>query len=230
MSRFVFSLSVFALCLCLFLPQISLAEISSFDQSQFSLSQFNQSHAPRPGSESSLYGGRGFYLPVYLNNNSRWNHYYPTGLAGDSSDIMFNPACKREPYSGKSCIQIEYKARSARGGHWAAMYWQYPAYNWGYREGGGLDLSGASKLVFWARGETGGEIIDRFAVGGAEGTYKDTAKAGIGPIMLTADWKRYEIDLTGENLSSISSGFSLALSYSRNRNGAVFYLDDVYFV
>jgi len=106
------------------------------------------------------------------------------------------------------------------------MYWQNPANNWGDREGG-YDLTGATKLTFWVRGENGGERIEEFKIGGITGLYPDSDIAGIGPVMLTQEWKQYEIDLRGKDLSYISGGFAWSTNLDVNLNGVTFYLDDV---
>ncbi|MEK6733085.1 MAG: hypothetical protein AABY55_05600, partial [Candidatus Omnitrophota bacterium] len=108
----------------------------------------------------------------------------------------------------------------------AGMYWQSPANNWGDKKGG-FDLTGATKLTFWARGAKGGERVEEFKLGGITGLYPDSDIAGIGPVMLTQDWKRYEIDLSGKDLSYISGGFCWATNIDVNPDGATFYLDDI---
>ncbi len=231
MSRFkLVCLGLLVLFLPLLLPQPSFAEISQLDQSQFTQSQLAQSHNNQPRAGRLAPGRHTSYFPVYLDTHSHLNHFYPTGLAGDRSDVLFNLAYRTNTHSGKTCVRIDYKSRGSQGAFWAAMYWQNPAYNWGYKNGGGYNLSGASKLVFWARGEKGGEVIDQFTIGGAIGTYGDSAKASIGPVVLTNEWQKHEISLEGADLSFISSGFSWVISHFKNPEGAVFYLDDIYYI
>ena len=45
--------------------------------------------------------------------------------------------------------------------------------------------------------------------------------------MLTQEWKQYEIDLSGKDLSYISGGFCWATNLDVNPDGVVFYLDDI---
>jgi hypothetical protein len=63
----------------------------------------------------------------------------------------------------------------------------------------GLTLAtGARSLTFWAKGETGGEVVS-FTTGGIQGMtepYKDTFNAGTGNVTLTTTWTQYTIDLT----------------------------------
>ncbi len=130
-------------------------------------------------------------------------------------------------HSGTTSIRIEHLPRRSQGAGWIGIYWQNPANNWGSKRAG-FDLRGAKKLTFWARGEKGGEIISEFKMGGIAGEFSDSASAGIGPAMLTQDWKQYEIDLTGQDLSHIIGGFGFSLSGDDNpAEGTVFYLDTI---
>lgn len=168
-------------------------------------------------------------IPIYRDFESQSSSFYPTGFMGDYSDISYNAAYRKNPYSGKSCIQIVYKNKASKRLGWAGMYWQSPAYNWGNMEKGRKDLSGVTKLVFWARGEKGGERIESFKVGGIKGRYRDSCEVMIGPLNLKAEWQKYEIDLRGQDLTSLSGGFAWTMKLERNPRGAIFYLDEVYY-
>ncbi len=163
---------------------------------------------------------------VYTEKHARTNHYIPSGWMGDNGDISYNDGCTERPYSGATCIKIIYGSNVSQGARWAGIYWQSPANNWGDKKGG-YDLTGASKLTFWARGENGGERIEEFKIGGLSGQYPDTDTAYLGPVVLTKEWKQYEIDLTGKDLSYISGGFCWSTNVDVNPDGCVFYLDDI---
>ena len=165
-------------------------------------------------------------FPVYTNGRSPDNHYVPSGYMGDYSDVSINPACFDDPHSETTCIKIVYSDALSQGARWVGVYWQNPANNWGDRQGG-FDLTGATKLSFWVRGENGGERIEEFKMGGVTGLYPDSDIAGIGPVLLTREWKRYAIDLRGKDLSYISGGFAWATNIDVNPEGATFYLDDI---
>lgn len=164
-----------------------------------------------------FYVFRGFQAPE--------NHYAPSGWMGDTRDIGFNDRHKT-PEISHSIIRVSYAAKAAQGNGWAGMYWQYPANNWGSRSGG-FNLNGAKSLVFMARGDKGGEIVSQFKLGGIEEAYADSGSAVLGPVTLTKEWKRYEINLEGQELSSISGGFCWVMNRDDNPTGAVFYLDDI---
>ncbi|MBN1405888.1 MAG: hypothetical protein JW946_05150, partial [Candidatus Omnitrophica bacterium] len=139
---------------------------------------------------------------------------------------VYNDNCVENPHSGTSCIKITYKPDASQGARWAGIYWQSPANNWGDKKGG-FDLTGANKLTFWAKGEKGGENIEEFKIGGISGAYPDSDIAYLNPIVLTKEWKQYEIDLKGKDLSYISGGFCWSTNLDVNPNGCIFYLDDI---
>ncbi|MFC1755579.1 hypothetical protein ACFL96_19675 [Thermoproteota archaeon] len=165
-------------------------------------------------------------LYVYADKGAITNRYIPSGWMGDNSDIRLHVGSTEDPYFGSTCIKIEYLNQVSQGARWAGMFWQHPAHNWGSRDGG-LDLSKATKLTFWARGNKGGEVIEEFKVGGIMGEYSDSDSAGIGPVKLTKEWKQYTIDLTGKDLSYILGGFCWSASLDVNPEGATFFLDEV---
>ena len=163
---------------------------------------------------------------VYADKNSAGNHYIPSGWMGDYGDIKINDQSMTNPYSGTTCIEFVYSAKKAQGQGWAGVYWQNPANNWGSKKGG-FDLTGMTKLTFWARGAQGGEKIQKFIVGGIKGMYSDTLEVELGPIELAATWKQYTINLCGKDLSYVSGGFGWVSSSDLNPEGATFYIDEI---
>ncbi|MFH1478646.1 MAG: hypothetical protein ABIG92_02585 [Candidatus Omnitrophota bacterium] len=175
---------------------------------------------------SQAAGGAFKTFPIYTDGRSPDNHYIPSGYMGDFSDVRIDQSCFDNPYAGSTCIKITYTNKASQGARWVGTYWQNPANNWGDKKGG-FDLTGAAKLSFYAKGEKGGERIEEFKMGGLTGQYPDSDVAGIGPVLLTKEWKKYEVDLGGKDLSYISGGFCWATNLDVNPNGAVFYLDDI---
>ncbi|MFA5157341.1 MAG: hypothetical protein WC532_08200 [Candidatus Omnitrophota bacterium] len=165
---------------------------------------------------------------VYSNKNVQGNHYAPSGWMGDVGDIKLNDQFAENPHSGPNCMQFVYSGKKSQNQGWAGVYWQNPANNWGTKKGG-FDLTGMTKLTFWARGAKGGEVIQKFMVGGIKGTYPDTAVVEMGPVELTDTWKEYTINLAGKDLSYISGGFAWVTTSDLNPNGATFFIDDVKF-
>ncbi len=165
---------------------------------------------------------------VYTDKNARDNHYIPSGWMGDYGDVKLNDQSMDNPYSGTTCIQFIYTAKKSQDKGWAGIYWQNPANNWGSKKDG-FDLTGMTKLTFWARGAKGGEVIQKFMVGGIKGLYPDSASVEVGPIELTDTWKQYTINLAGKDLAYINGGFGWVTNADLCPEGASFYLDDIKF-
>lgn len=168
---------------------------------------------------------------IYNERGSSDSHFIPSGYMGDYSDIKMIPAYEKNPGAGKTCIRVEYSAERKQGAGWAGVYWQSPANNWGNKKGG-FDLTGYKKLTFMAKGEKGGEMIDKFGFGGIVGEKEDgdTDGAELFSIELKKQWTKYEIDLKGLDMSHIIGGFLWAANGDSNPEGAVFYLDEIVFV
>ncbi|MFA5059260.1 MAG: hypothetical protein WC676_01355 [Candidatus Omnitrophota bacterium] len=164
---------------------------------------------------------------IYADKGTRDNHFIPSGFMPDGKCLSFDDTWIENCHDGKSCIKIAYDVVCSRAGQkWAGVYWQNPANNWGNRKGG-FDLTGATSLTFWAKGEKGGERIEEFKMGGVTGDYPDSDTAMIGPVILSSEWKQYSIDLRGKDLSYVSGGFSWSTNVDVNPESCVFYLDDL---
>jgi hypothetical protein len=163
---------------------------------------------------------------VYSDRISVKNHFILSGWMGDYGDLIVDQSWSENTQSGDSCIKISYSGKATNGARWAGIYWQNPANNWGNVDGG-YDLSKATKITFWAKGEKGAERIEELKIGGLMGEYPDSDSAGIGPVILTKEWKQYVIDLKGKDLSYLSGGFAWSTNIDVNPQGAVFYLDEI---
>lgn len=172
--------------------------------------------------------GRVKEFTVYLDKGSKENHYAPSGWIGDYNDINMDEGFIASLHSGYTSIQFSYSAKKSHGQGWAGIYWQHPANNWGSKMGG-FNLAGMTKLTFWAKGAKGGEIIQKFMVGGIKGVYPDSTLVEFGPVELTDTWKQYTINLVGKDISYINGGFGWVTTAGQNANGCTFYLDDIKF-
>ena len=161
---------------------------------------------------------------VYEDFMSPKNHYAPSGWMGDVANLELDQSYSQNMHDGKSCIKMRYNAEGLK--QWAGIYWQHPANNWGDKKGG-YNITGATKLTFWARGANGYEIISEVKIGGISGDYSDTDVAWLKKIKLTGSWKKYTIDLSQSDLSSISGGFCIVFSKKDNPKGCTIFLDDI---
>ncbi|MCF7908269.1 MAG: hypothetical protein K9L86_05320 [Candidatus Omnitrophica bacterium] len=165
---------------------------------------------------------------VYSDRGSAKNHFFPYGLMGDYGDIKYSYLSKENPYSGETCIEINYCACGFQYARWAGIYWQAPANNWGTVDAG-YNLSKAAKLTFWARGAKGGENIEEFKVGGIMNEFSDSDRVSTGPLVLNKEWTQYTIDLKDKDMSYIIGGFCWIATPDANPDGIVFYLDEIKF-
>ena len=168
-------------------------------------------------------------FPVYTNFADPGNHYVPSGFMGDRSAVTMTEDWTGQPHDGKACIKVTYGGPVAGGVGWAGLYWQDPVDNWGTVPGPvGYDLSQATRLTFWVRGETGGERV-QFLVGGIDGDYGDSLYPAVKtPVLrLSTTWRQVTIDLTGADLTQIIGGFGWVATGQDNPVGATFYLDDI---
>ena len=147
--------------------------------------------------------------------------YFPSGYMGTTAAIKMNERWTVNPHSGKTCLQVQYTAPD----NWGGVVWQSPANDWGEKPGG-KNLTGANRLVFWARGEKGGEVVT-FLCGllGKDKPFYDSLQEKLDKVSLTKEWKQYSIDLKGRDLTHIKTGFAWTLAASGSP--VTFYLDDV---
>ncbi len=146
-----------------------------------------------------------------------------------------------EPYSGKSCIRIKEVLYDKDWNGWAFLngLWneenQIMELNRGEAPNEGLDLTGAEKLTFWARGAKGDENVEFFTLGFGYNEnrdileYTDSSIKKYKKVRLSNTWQKYEIDLTGTVLTNISCGFGYMAEYSSNSEEIEFYLDEIKF-
>jgi hypothetical protein len=156
--------------------------------------------------------------------------FTPSGWMGDGEYgrryVNLFEAWDKNPNSDPTCIKIVYTPGPLG---WAGIYWQNRPNNWGNTPGEDFKTIGYRKLSFWARGDEGGEIVE-FKAGGIrtpQKDYIDSFEASTGKVKLEKDWKKFIINLNEKNLSSVIGGFCWVASGSANKDGLIFYIDDV---
>ena len=160
--------------------------------------------------------------------------FTPSGWMGDGEYgrkyLNFEGSYSTDPHSSPTCIRIHYTFGPQR---WAGIYWQNRPNNWGDYPGNNYSDRGFRKIVFWAKGTTGKEVIEFKAgcIDNSKKEYRDSFCVTIGMITLLADWRRYEIDLGKSDLSSVIGGFCWVASKDYNQGKSItFYIDDICFV
>ncbi|MEO0575646.1 MAG: hypothetical protein AAF004_09295, partial [Pseudomonadota bacterium] len=150
--------------------------------------------------------------------------WVPSGWMGNTAALQLTGDDEQFPRSGRTAMRLHYSGAFG----WAAIAWQNPANNWGDMDGG-FDLTGASELELWARGEYGGESID-IGVGLLKDDvpFFDSAIARTENIELTSEYKRYRVRLRGKDLESLKTGFVVTIR--GRRTPVTVYFDDIRFI
>lgn len=151
--------------------------------------------------------------------------WVPSGWMGSTEKLMLDGEHTDGAHEGKACIKMRF---AGEPGSWVGVAWQHPPNDWGNEEGG-YDLSGATHLEVWARGQHGAEKIT-VGVGllGPDKKYPDSAKTAGKEIRLEKEWKRYRIRLKKLDLSRIKTGFVVTLT--GQRPDVTIYLDTIRFI
>jgi len=191
-------------------------------------------------------------FPVYDDNSSAGNHFHALAKIPDENALVTNFGSHTgNPHSGATAIRCAF---TPGGANFGGFYYHNgvlqtgasaPSPNFGTVPNAGINLTGATALTFWARGERGGEVVEVFM--GGVGRNPDTgavlnpcAPGFPGPcpapdstpvvkatFTLTTDWRQYSLPLAGRNLSYVLGGFGWVVDGGRNPQGAIFYFDDI---
>lgn len=155
--------------------------------------------------------------------------YYPGGRMGDVNNIRVVPPGERGDHMSHTVVQIDYHPQHSGGLGWAGIYFLYPDGNWGQLPG--RNLTGATRLTFWACADH--TTRAEFFVGGLRDPHLPHAdslqKTSTGIVAVTHTWQRYEIDLTGKDVSSVIAGFGMATSRDQDEDPRSLFLDDIAF-
>lgn len=164
---------------------------------------------------------------VYTDADAKGNHFVPSGYFNGTTSLKINTRWTENPYSGTSCIQVVWDGTSGNDGWlWNGLLFEEPQGYLGQLTGNGYGLTGATTLTFWARtDETGIKV--QFGMGHVNddsGEKKQWFELGL-------DWKKYEIDLTGLDLSNIHGGFLFVVNNDNDPapDGTTFYLDEIHY-
>jgi hypothetical protein len=161
-------------------------------------------------------------LPFYVYKDGKNDPYFATAYMGDMKFMKVDTENKDRVHSGMSCLKISYD----NTGGWFGLGLVDPPDDWGDKPGG-YNVTGATKYSFWAKASSE-NVTGTFGYGLVDKgkPYYDTDKKSI-KINLTTEWKKYEINISKEDLRCIRSGFVL---YSGG-NGEAFsiWIDDIVF-
>ena len=151
--------------------------------------------------------------------------WVPSGVMGNARSLTLDGEWRDAVHEGANAIRLHYTGRHG----WVGVAWQHPADNWGDMDGG-FDLTGATALEFWVRGESGGERAS-FGVGLLEKNtdYPDSVIVKTPTIELAPEWKKYRIGFEeDDDLSSLKVAF--VVTVEGRRKPVTLYLDSIRFV
>jgi hypothetical protein len=147
---------------------------------------------------------------VYTDMDAGGNHFTWIKTMNEAA-LLFDPAWTIDLHSGVTCTRCEYISSL---GSWTGVRWAaFPP---------GHYLTGADTCYYWARGETGGEII-KIEIGGELGDPTHVMQWDT----LTTEWIQYNIPIPPTPLDSLKGGFTWYARIDENPNGCTFYLDDI---
>lgn len=191
---------------------------------------------------------------IYTDISAGGNHFHARGQLPDQySAVGIDGSSTNKPHSGATCTQCTFTNLTVmnNGGFYfmngiLSGLAPLPYFGEGNLVGTsmiitnstGYDLSGATQLTFWARGEQGGELIEFFVGGVGRDPFSGVATQPFPDSMprfplagttftLSTDWQQFTIDLSGQNLTNIMGGFAWFAEATKNPQGATFYLDDI---
>jgi hypothetical protein len=159
---------------------------------------------------------------VFKDFDSEANHFLKVEKMGDHDSISYREDLNNPSPKDGSSLEVIYGPHGYETHNSSSMSWVVSE----DEPKGRYDLSGAKRLVFYARGKYGGEIV-QFNIGSIGVGSQRLSTASSGPIVLSDKWREYSIDLEGLNLANTTMGFSIELNRFDNPDGAVFYLDEI---
>lgn len=180
---------------------------------------------------------------VYEDVSAPGNHFHAWAeIPGENAAVTMNGSWNGSPHAGATAIRAEFQ--DVPGANFGGFYLlngilpdgaPSPQANFGTVPDAGINLTGATALTFWARGQDGGEIIEFFmgGVGRDPNTgqpvspYPDSTPVVKQTFVLTTQWTQYSLDLTGRILGYVLGGFGWVASDAENSGGAIFFMDDI---
>jgi hypothetical protein len=191
-----------------------------------------------------------YRFPVYDDVSSPGNHFFAFAkIPFDISALHVNGSFTTNRHSGATSIRFELgNTTEANFGGFYLLNGvlpdgvRAPQLNFGTIPNAGVDLTGATALTFWARGERGNEKIDFFmggvgynpSTGIPDQPFPDSTPVVKISVTLGTQWQQYRIDLIGKKLDYILGGFGWVASLRgdpnigrNNPEGVVFYVDEI---
>jgi hypothetical protein len=169
--------------------------------------------------------------PYYVFDD-KIHHFSPGGyMPGGDIRVSQSQVCETEPHRGKYCYRVVCDLRQDA---WMGIAF-LPGGKWTpvlkidvFEKLGGAKKGDPIVLRFWARSPNGATV--QFKVGGID---EDSVQFPVASqwVHLTKDWRKYTLDLTGQDLSGLRAGFMWVINIDNNPRleRPEFCTDDIYF-
>jgi hypothetical protein len=160
-----------------------------------------------------------------------WTNVMPKAC-GEEMRTTIVEDYKEDKQSGQSSLKIRFIYPPEQ---WCGVAVASKEDYWGETPGPSFDMQGYKRLVFWARGEKGGEVIQVKVGIAGDKPFGDSTKIALSTprIRLDRKWTEYSLDLDAadEDLKRIITPFVVVSSQSYNPgdDSTSFYIDNVYY-
>jgi hypothetical protein len=157
-------------------------------------------------------------------NHGAWTNYLPAH-AGEM--ISLRVADRENPAGGSTAVRVDV---DFRGRPWCGIAVSSQPDYWGRIDGPAFNLSGTKALSFWARGETGDEVVQiKVAIAGHE-PFGDSARTpAVRTFRLSREWRRHELVLSDLDLTRVITSFAFIVERRLNGPRVTFFLDEIHF-
>ncbi len=173
------------------------------------------------------------HASLKLGTDPEFAAYRPTGKMGDLAAIEIEAADTPNPATGSEGVRIRLRPGNGTLG-WAGVVFQYPDHNWGEKRG--RDLTGATRITFWARADQ--TMVVELRVGATRsGAFHDSIAPIDRRVTLNEQWQQFAIALATAppqgpttprpDLSSILGILSVTVNFTANPRPAAIDISDL---
>jgi hypothetical protein len=188
-----------------------------------------------PGTRPVINAGRVYVYEDALSqgNHGFWTNQMPGPVDADEAPMIALDTVHGEaPLAGRDAVKVTVQFHPP---NWCGLAVVTESDAWGrVPVPSALDLTGATRLVFHARGEHGDELIRVLVATIGDQPHGDAAlrPATTDPkwIRLSKEWTAFEIPLDGVDLRRVINVFTFVTDKAHNPSGPMtFYFDEIFF-